>query len=628
MLREILRFGTLSLPYVALGLLLSLVLTYILIFLLPRLGFVDIPRGRHQHAKPIPRGGGVAIAVSFLTTVFLVYQNPEFSTDAADFLQKFLIPAGIIFIVGVLDDRYELRSWTKLLAQIVAGTVIYFGNGGITRFFSFQLPAPVALIVTVLWCIIIINAFNLIDGLDGIAAGLAAISSFLLAIWTLLIGDSTAMVVILLVFCGCCIGFLRYNFTPARIFMGDTGSMFIGLFFACMSLNYSTKALTMATLLVPLAAVGVPVFDVILAVWRRFFRKYIHKIPNSSIMQGDHDHLHHRILKETGTTSRTALIMYLISLLLSCSAILYTMLGATIPALFLILVLLVIFVMIRYSGIELFDTLDSMIKGIKYPHRNIVLTILHPLFDVLIITMSFLASRHICSNLLNDSAQSLLLLPNIAPFILFLCMSGIYRTFWLRVGIIQYYRLVRLLVFSGIVCYIANSLLCLYVFDIPRNEMWKIGAFYMVYFLLTVSLIIIERFMIHYYESFGYRRLFIRNQGKDSVLQRVLIYGGGLFCRLYITRQFCGFKDNRQAVKIVGIMDDDPALRKLNVYGFEVSGSVYELDKIFAKRPFDIIVITCADVDGEKMQILKEFCRQKKVALQEFVCHEKAVPLE
>ena len=81
-------------------------------------------------------------------------------------------------------------------------------------------------------------------------------------------------------------------------------------------------------------------------------------------------------------------------------------------------------------------------------------------------------------------------------------------------------------------------------------------------------------------------------------------------------------------MKIVGIMDDDPALRKLNVYGFEVSGSVYELDKIFAKRPFDIIVITCADVDGEKMQILKQFCRQNNVELQEFICREKNVDLE
>jgi FlaA1/EpsC-like NDP-sugar epimerase len=229
---------------------------------------------------------------------------------------------------------------------------------------------------------------------------------------------------------------------------------------------------------------------------------------------------------------------------------------------------------------------------------------------------------------LGDYAQSLLLLPNITPFIMLLCISGIYRTFWLRVGIIQYYRLVRLLVFAGIACYIINSILCLYLFNVPRNEMGKIVGFYMVFFLLTVSLIIIERFMIHFYESFGYRRLFIRNQGKDSVLTRVLIYGGGLFCRLYITKQFCGFKNNRKAIKIIGIMDDAPALRKLNVYGFEVMGAIHELNMIFAKCPFDIIVVTCGDVTGEKMQILKNFCRKNNIALQEFICCENNVELE
>ena len=190
MLGRVLQYSVMSLPYVALGLLLSLILTYIFIFILPRIGFVDIPRGRHQHEKPVPRGGGIAIAGAFLLTVFLACCNSVFSSGASDFLQKFWLPAGIILITGVLDDRYELRSWIKLIAQIAAGAVMYFEDGGISHLFAFQLPAPLALIITVFWCIIIINAFNLIDGLDGVAAGLAAISSFLLAVWTLLTGDS------------------------------------------------------------------------------------------------------------------------------------------------------------------------------------------------------------------------------------------------------------------------------------------------------------------------------------------------------------------------------------------------------------------------------------------------------
>lgn len=627
MLGRVLQYSVMSLPYVALGLLLSLILTYILIFILPRIGFVDIPRGRHQHEKPVPRGGGIAIAGAFLLTVFLACCNSVFSSGASDFLQKFWLPAGIILITGVLDDRYELRSWIKLIAQIAAGAVMYFEDGGISHFFAFQLPAPLALIITVFWCIIIINAFNLIDGLDGVAAGLAAISSFLLAVWTLLTGDSIALAAVQLIFCGCCLGFLRYNFSPAKIFMGDTGSMFLGLFFAYMSMRYSSKAVTMTALLVPLAAIGLPVFDVMLAIWRRFWRKYIKKDSGSGIMQGDHDHLHHRILKETGTTRKAAYRMYFLSLAISGIAMLCTLWESSVPALFFLLFLLIFFIMIRCSSIELFDTLSSVAEGIRRPHRNVILTILHPLFDSLIIILAFYMSRHICHNLLGASARKLLLLTNIAPFILFLCLSGIYRTFWLRVGIIQYYKLIRLLLIAGIVGYIGNSLICLYIFNMPRNEMWKVGGFYTVYGLLALSLILVERFLIHYYESFGYRRLFIRNQGKYSTLPRVLIYGGGLLCRLYITRQFCGFKDNRQAVKIIGIMDDDRALRRLNVYGFEVMGSVYELEEILARRKFDIIVITCNDAGDEKMQILKNFCRENHVVLQEFVCDEKNVEL-
>ena len=122
-----------------------------------------------------------------------------------------------------------------------------------------------------------------------------------------------------------------------------------------------------------------------------------------------------------------------------------------------------------------------------------------------------------------------------APIVLALCFSRIYRTFWLRVGIIQYYRLIRLLIISGVVGYIINCLVYIHFFNMPRSTAWHISGFYMIFMLLSTALILAERFIIHYYESFGYRRMFIRNQGKQSTLQRVLIYGGGLMCRIYIT---------------------------------------------------------------------------------------------
>ena len=415
MLNKILQLCALALPYVSLALLLSLFLTYLLIFFLPRLGFVDIPRGRHQHEKPIPRGGGIAIGSAFLLTVFLLQifvsaQNTLILPEVETFLQRFIIPAAIILITGIIDDRYELKSWIKLIAQIAAGAILYFEGVGITHIFVYQLPPVLSLIITVFWSVMIINAFNLIDGLDGIAAGLAAISSFLLAIWTLLCGNSNAMFLIQLIFCGCCLGFLRYNFSPAKIFMGDTGSMFLGLFFAYVSMQYSTKSITIAALLVPLAAVGLPMFDVMLAIWRRIFRKYVQKDPNSDIMKGDHDHLHHRILKQSGSTRKTAYIMYFLSLTISIFAMLGAFLESHIPALTFVLLLLALFVMIRYSNIELFDTLTSVATGFHRPHRNFVLTALHPLLDAIIVFVSFWISRIVCKNFLPDPASGLWIL--------------------------------------------------------------------------------------------------------------------------------------------------------------------------------------------------------------------------
>lgn len=620
------------LPFFALSTLLSIFLTYLLIFFLPRLGFIDVPGGRHQHKKPIPRGGGIAIWFSFFAAagllVFSWYANKaDFFGESIVFIRNFLPPAVIILIAGVLDDRFEMRSWVKLLIQIAAGTVIYFEGAGINNVFLFTLPMPLALTATIIWSVIIINAFNLIDGLDGIAAGLAVISSLLLAIWTLLTGYSGVMVVFLLLFCGSCIGFLRYNFSPAKIFMGDTGSMFIGLFFAYVSMQYSSKAVMVTSILVPLAAVGIPMFDVILAVWRRFFRRFIQKDPNSSIMQGDHDHLHHRILRETGKTRKTAYIMYLLSISVCLLAMFSSFCVSRIPAIAFVLFLLVFFVMIRYSGIELFDTLTSVAKGVGRPHRNFVMIALHPVIDVILLLFAFWISFNICRNILPQISGAVWVIAHVAPFVFCLCVSGIYRTFWLRAGIIQFYRLIKILGIAGVIGYLLNGTLCMFYFAVPRNEMWKCGSFYLIYLLLVIILILGERFWIHFYESFGYRRLFFRNQGKHSDFERVLVYGGGLLCRLYITKAFCSSKENGGQSKIIGILDDDRALFRLNVYGFKVLGSLTDLEELYSVKKFNRIVIACDTLAEDKQQKLQAFCRQNNVKLQIFVCNENEVEL-
>ena len=184
MFYSVLKNCSLYLPYPALALTFSLGLTCLAVMLLPILGYVDIPRGRHQHEKPVPRGGGIAIWISFFITVFLLSvmfrdTNPLLHKDTIHFLHNFFLPAGILFVVGLLDDRYELKSIVKLVAQIAVGVLIFRNSGGISDVLGYELPYFASLGITVFWCVMIINAFNLIDGVDGVAGGLAAISAFL-----------------------------------------------------------------------------------------------------------------------------------------------------------------------------------------------------------------------------------------------------------------------------------------------------------------------------------------------------------------------------------------------------------------------------------------------------------------
>lgn len=614
------------------GILLSAGFTALAIKLLPRFKMIDIPRGRHQHEKAVPLGGGIAVGAAFFITTSLLLLFFNLIGDVAgcrellELLQKFSIPAAIILITGVLDDRFELSSIVKLVAQIIAGTVFYFTGCGIERLFMCELPAVISFGITVVWCIAIINAFNLIDGLDGVVSGLAAISSFLLALWTIIAGDSTVTAAVLLIFCGCCLGFLRYNFSPAQIFMGDTGSMFLGLFFAYVSMQYSTKAVTLTALMVPLAAIGVPVFDVFLAIWRRTWRKYISKDKNSNIMQGDHDHLHHRILKETGKTGKTALIIYGLSIMLSLLAMVSEFLHSSFPTLVFLVLLVAIFAMIRYSNIELYDTLTSVAKGVNVPHRNFLFAAIHPAVDTVLVLLGVLLSSYLYRSLIPFKWGAWWYLIFTMPFTLVLCFSGIYRTFWVRAGIVQYYKLARLLTIAGIAGYIINGLIWHYSMKLSLGDFKLSSSFYLVFWLLACGLIVSERFIIHYYESFGYRRLFIRNQGRNNDLLRVLIYGGGLECRMYISSVYSSFGEGGKSVRIVGIMDDNPALKKLNIHGFEVFGGSAEISEIYAKKEFDCVVLACElPGDSERMTLLREFCREKKIKIKKFSCTEKDI---
>ena len=531
-----------------------------------------------------------------------------------------------MFILGVIDDKIELPSLLKLCVQILVASYLFFTNAGINSLLEFELPIWISLPLTIVWVLGVTNAFNLIDGMDGIAAGLASIAAFALAVWFLISETEANVLIIMLIFCGACLGFLRYNFSPASIFMGDTGSLFIGLFFAYFSMAESTKAMTVTTLLVPLLAMGIPIFDVFLAILRRFYRKYIKKEPGVGIMTGDHDHLHHRIQEQMQNPRKTAYLLYALATLLVTGAIAAALVSNLMQTLSFAVLLVILFIVIRFATIEFYDTAELIANGVKFPHRNFLLTALHPVIDCTLLTAAYLIASIVFQRNILVSPYSLQqALCYIAPFPLILAFSGVYRTYWLRAGIKSYYKLLLMLFFAAVVVLAIALGFILWNFGVNRDQISLMREFYTAYIFMGISFIFMERFIIHYMESYSFRSL-EEIVGKEK-LTRTVVYGGGLYCRMFLLSQTCVANEpvNR---KIIGIIDDNPSLRGLNVYGLNVLGTTRDLAKLKEKYQFDEIIIALRLITDEKRKKLMDFSKRSGILVEEFQCCLKPASAE
>lgn len=273
---------------------------------------VDVPLdNRRVHSKPIPRIGGLAIYLSFLiSTVLFCDINSELAT--------ILIGGAVLVIVGIIDDIFRLNAWIKLLIQLmVAGFAVFNGNviehvniGGYIPLGVFSIP------LTILWIVGLTNAINFIDGLDGLACGVSAISAMSLLCVVLLHGDivSTLICAILL---GSCLGFLPFNSNPARIFMGDTGALFLGYTLAVLSIQGVFKLHAVLSFIVPLAIFALPLFDALSAIIRRL-------IKGKSPFSPDRDHIHHKLIDMGFTQKESVKILYAICGILGLVAVFCT----------------------------------------------------------------------------------------------------------------------------------------------------------------------------------------------------------------------------------------------------------------------------------------------------------------
>ncbi|MCT4784319.1 glycosyltransferase family 4 protein, partial [Exiguobacterium himgiriensis] len=294
------------------------------------IGAVDHPNARKVHVRTMPRIGGLAIFIAFLIGYALLL-------PASRYNDAILIGAVVIVLTGLIDDRFQLTARVKLMGQMIA-TVVVLNSG--MRIEMINLPFDQQLYlgswsipVTVLWLIGITNAINLIDGLDGLAAGVSSIALGTIAVLAIIQGNVYLTMMALLLLAST-LGFLVHNFYPAKIFMGDTGALFLGYMLAVFSL-IGFKNVTLFSLVVPVLLLGLPISDTIFAIVRRL-------VQGRPPMSPDKSHMHHQLIDMGFTTRQAVLLMYGMTLFFGIASILFaktTMLGAVITFVIVLIVI-------------------------------------------------------------------------------------------------------------------------------------------------------------------------------------------------------------------------------------------------------------------------------------------------
>lgn len=294
------------------------IFTPITIELANKLGVLDIPNdARKIQKKPMPRLGGLSFIMSFLLSclfVFLTYQV----NDSIN-LMGFFIGVGIVAVTGFLDDAFDLKPWMKLLGQSLAAICVIASGLRISYMElpfleMFGLNEAISILITFAWIIGVTNAMNLIDGLDGLATGVSAIATLSMLVIFILNGASPAVFIIISALLGGLIGFLPYNFNPAKTFMGDAGSNFLGFTLATLSMIGFAKTYTLTAIVIPVIILGLPIFDTLFAICRRL-------INHKPIMQADRGHLHHRLIDAGLTQKQVVVILYAVTAVLGIFAV-------------------------------------------------------------------------------------------------------------------------------------------------------------------------------------------------------------------------------------------------------------------------------------------------------------------
>ena len=601
---------------------LSLIITPWVIRFAHSIGALDTPGGRKVHSKITPRIGGLAIFGSILLSVLAIYTLfPVFFAGIQENILEVVI-VGIcltgIFALGFWDDLKPLSPGIKFGVQFIIATLVYFAGFKISvvtnpigsGFINIEL---IEFPITLLWIVGVTNAFNLIDGLDGLASGVASIAC--VSIFTVsAISGQIWMAVLALIFAGSLVGFLRYNFRPARIFLGDSGSLVIGFSLALLSIQSATKISTGFALLFPLLVLGLPIVDTLISMVRRFLGSFLprnNKEGSQSLFNSiygmfrpDRSHIHHQLISLGLTHRDTVIVLYVVSAFFALGAFAFTQIesiNTTIAAgLAVAFVLFMGIKKLRYREIAIFN--NGMLMPL-YEKWVLSRTTYLSLIDLSFMAVAYSFSYFLIYSL-NTDAINFLYFNQIMIAVLCVQLStfwltGVYKESIRQLGIGNALAITASVFYSILAT--AFILLTTEVFPLASSMQFLILNFY---FLLTFVL----GFRI------AYRALVFWFNKEKSTGENVLIYGANENGTMILHRINTSSNSN---LKVLGFLDDDPHLEGKLINGYPILGGHWHLSRILKKHEVDCIFICEESIKPENFRRLKDQAEAKGIGIKQ-----------
>ena len=608
------------------GLVVSYLLTPVVKKLAFQFGVVDLPNARRPHQRPTARGGGVAlfIGVQVASLLAVRFLWSDKLVGELDFVWwwHFALSSSVLFVVGIIDDVRGMKPLIKLGGQTLAASIMSLTVTKFGSLLGMNLPAPIDHLLVVIWLVAIINAFNLIDGLDGLASGLAVISAVGLC-GILAINHLSGDVLVLLGFIGACLGFLRYNFHPASIFLGDTGSMFIGFTLGVVSLQTVTKNSFLISLTIPMLVLGVPIYDAVLAIWRRTVRKWVADKTSGvkrGIMQPDLEHLHHRLKFAGLSTGRVAAYLCVLNGGLVLVGLLIALYQQQAAGIFLIALLGGVYLLMRHLAvIELRETGRALLMGLRRPTHSAIKALLYPVCDMIWLAGSLALIMWVVEEQRSDFWHTwFLYLPVwVTPTFSLLAVSRVYVTYWPRARLRDVISLVFWLQ-AGILFSLALALL---IDPLNKGE-WVLRAVLVA--AISHPVIIASRIIYRCVEELA---LWIRRQSDvTGATERVLLFGAGTRAQLFL--RDCATSNSKIPDKrvIIGFVDDENALHFQWIYGYLVLGGTKELSHLIAKWKINRVIVV-ADLLPESLKAVREIAAREGICLSEWFPQEHEIYL-